>query len=139
MEGPRKATLHMKKIIDKFRKQTEENIEIATTTALQEWYRKATELQVLRADKANRDLKGPDVWKLDKANAEAVLANLKADFQHITIKHHEEVMKLMDKQGEYVTKIIKELLAVGELILTSQANESILNILEDDEETAESG
>ena len=33
-EGPRKTTLHMKKIMDKFPKQTEEDIEIATPTAL---------------------------------------------------------------------------------------------------------
>ena len=52
--------LHMKKIIDRFPKQTEEDIEIATTTALQEWYVQAVELQVLRADKATRDLKAED-------------------------------------------------------------------------------
>ena len=67
-------------------------MEIATTTALQQWCGQAAELQVLRADKANRDIKGPKFWKLDKVNAEVVQANLKIDFQRITIKHHEEVM-----------------------------------------------
>ena len=32
-EGPRKMTLHMKKIMDKFRKQTKEDIEIAAAIA----------------------------------------------------------------------------------------------------------
>ena len=62
----------MKKIIDKFCKQREENIEITTATVLQEWCGQATELHVLQADKENRDLKGPDFWKLDKVNGEVV-------------------------------------------------------------------
>ena len=62
----------MKKIIDKFCKQREENIEITTATVLQEWCGQATELHVLQADKENRDLKDPDFWKLDKVNGEVV-------------------------------------------------------------------
>ena len=58
-EGPQKTTLHMKKIMERFCKQTEEDIEIATVMALQEWCGQAMELQVLWADKANRDKKGP--------------------------------------------------------------------------------
>jgi hypothetical protein len=48
--------------------------------ALQAWAEQAAELQVLRADKANRDLRGPGFWKLDKANCEAVQQNLTTDF-----------------------------------------------------------
>jgi hypothetical protein len=47
-------------------------IEMATTTTLQSRAEQAAELQVLRADKANWDLRGPGFWKLDKANCEAV-------------------------------------------------------------------
>ena len=67
-------------------------------------------------------------------------ANLKADFLRIVIKHHEEVTKLMDKQREYVVEIVKELLRVGEPVIptTAQADESILNILEDEDEPVES-
>ena len=88
--------------MDKFRKQIEEDNEIATATVLQEWCGQATELQVLRADKANRYLKGHGFWKLDKFNVEAAQANLKADLQRIVTKHQEEVTKLMAKQQNYV-------------------------------------
>ena len=81
--------LHVMKIIENFRKQAEEDIEVATTTALQQWCGHVTEFQVLRADKANWGLKGSRFWKLDKANAEAVQANLKVDFQWIAITDHE--------------------------------------------------
>ena len=57
-EGSRKAMMHVKKIIEKFRKQTDEDIDAPTTTTLQQWCAQAAELQVLRADKVNRDLKG---------------------------------------------------------------------------------
>ena len=100
--------MHVKKIIERFRKKTEEDIEEATTTALQQWCAQAAELQVLRADKANRDLKGSGFWKLDKANAEAVQANLTADFQRIAFTHHEEITKLLTKQWEYVKQIVEE-------------------------------
>ena len=50
--------MHMRKIIEKFRKLTDEDIEISTSTALQEWSGQAAELQVLRVNKAKRDLKG---------------------------------------------------------------------------------
>ena len=36
-EGPQKAVLHVKKIIEKFRNQTEEDIGIAMATTLQQW------------------------------------------------------------------------------------------------------
>ena len=132
-EGPQKAMLHIKKIVEKFRKQTEEDVEVATTTALQQWCGQAAELQVLWVDKANRNLKGFGLSKLDKDNAEAVQANLKADFQRIAITHHEEIEKLLSKQREYVEQIAKEAFTVAEPVL-SVAEENILHTLEDDEE-----
>ena len=92
---------------------------------------------MLRADKANRDIKGPGFWKLEKANAEAVQANLKADFQRIAITHHEEIAKLLTKQQEYVEKIAQEALMVSEPLplISAPDEENILHILEDDDET----
>ena len=62
-EGPRKATLHMRKIMEKLRKKTEEDIEIATATALQDWCGQAAKLQVrfgwIRLIGTKRD---PDSW-----------------------------------------------------------------------------
>jgi hypothetical protein len=74
------AQANLKKIVEKFREQTNAAIQVATATALREWSEQAVELQVLRADKANRDLRGPGFWKLDKANCEAVQKNLTTDF-----------------------------------------------------------
>jgi hypothetical protein len=54
-----------------FEEQMNFAIQAATATALQGWAEQAAELQVLRANKANRDLRGPGFWKLDKANCEA--------------------------------------------------------------------
>ena len=135
-----KAVMHVKKIVEKFRKQTEEDIEEATATALQTWCTQAAELQMLRADKANRDIKGSGFWKLDKANAEAVQANLTADFQRIAYTHIEEISKLLIKQRDYVGSITEETLKVAEP-LRPAAEDSILHILEDDdtENPAESG
>ena len=78
------------------------------------------------------------MWKLDKFNAEVVQANLKADFQRIAFKHHEEVTKLKVQQRDYVEKIAQELLMVRKLIVPTitQADESILNILEDEDDPA---
>jgi uncharacterized protein YdhG (YjbR/CyaY superfamily) len=50
---------NLKCIVEKFREQTNVVIQAATATALQSWAEQATELQVLRADKANLDLWGP--------------------------------------------------------------------------------
>ena len=64
--------------------------------------------------------------------------NIKEDFQRIAIKNHEEVTKLIDKQRDYVPKIVKELLTVAKPVVpttTSQVDESILNILMNDEES----
>jgi hypothetical protein len=66
------AQANLKRIVEKFRDQTNVVIQAATAMALQSWAEQAVGLQVLRADKANRDLRGPGFWKLDKANCEAV-------------------------------------------------------------------
>jgi polyribonucleotide nucleotidyltransferase len=60
------------RITGKFREKTKAKIEFATTTTLQGWSEQAVELQVLRMDKANRELRGLGFWKLDKANCKAV-------------------------------------------------------------------
>ena len=124
--------LHVKKIIEKFRKQTEEDIEITTITTLQQWCSQAVELQVVRADKANQDIKGPGFWKLDKANVEAVQENLKADFQGVAITHHEEIPDLLTKQWECVKNIAQEALTVAESIpvMAAHGEENILHILD---------
>ena len=67
MEGPRKTTLYMKKMTNKFRKEMDGDIEIVTARQCRKG-----------ADKKwNFSLKGPRFLKLDKDNAEAVRANLK--------------------------------------------------------------
>jgi hypothetical protein len=62
---------------------------------LQKWSKQAAELQVLRADKANRELHGPGFWKLDQANCDAVQKNLTTDFLRIALAHR-EVAKLLE-------------------------------------------
>ena len=85
-------------------------------------------------------VKGLRFWKLDKANVEAVHANLTADFQRIAFTHHEEITKLLIKQREYVAKIAEEALTVAEP-LRPTAEENILHIFDDEEaeDPAESG
>jgi hypothetical protein len=61
------AQANLKKIVEKYREQTNAAIQVVTATTLQGRSEQAAELQVLRADKANRDLRGPGFWKLDKA------------------------------------------------------------------------
>jgi hypothetical protein len=53
------AQANIKRIIERFREQTKVAMEMATTTTLKSWAEQAAELQVLRADKANRDHRGP--------------------------------------------------------------------------------
>jgi hypothetical protein len=54
------AQANLKKIVEKFREQTNAAIQIATATALWEWFEQAAELQVLRADKATGIFVDPD-------------------------------------------------------------------------------
>jgi hypothetical protein len=63
---------NFRRITDKFWQKTKAKIEVATAKALQGWSEQAVELQVLPPDKANRELRGLRLWKLDKANCEAV-------------------------------------------------------------------
>jgi hypothetical protein len=79
------AQANLKRIVEKFRDQTNMTIQAATATALQSWAEQAAKLQVLRADKANGDLRGPGFWKLDKANCEAVQKNLTTDLLRLPL------------------------------------------------------
>jgi hypothetical protein len=87
------AQANLKKIVEKFREHTNVAIQIATATTLQGWSEQATELQELRADKANRDLRGPGFWKLDH---KTVQKNLTTDFMRIALTHREEITKLLE-------------------------------------------
>jgi hypothetical protein len=82
-------------LIDKFWEKTKANIELAMTNSLKEWSEQVTELQVLRADKANWEPRGLGFWKLYKANCEAVHHNLITDFVRIALKHRGEITKLL--------------------------------------------
>jgi type II secretory pathway component PulM len=88
--------VNLKRIVERFRAQTNVAIQAATATALQSWVEQAAELQVLRADKANRDLRGPGFWKLDQANCEAVQKNLTTDLLRLSVSHREEITKLLE-------------------------------------------
>jgi hypothetical protein len=80
------AQANLKKIVEKLREQTNVAIQAVTAMTLQRWSEQAAELQVLWAEKANRDLRGPGFWKLDKANCEAVQKNLTMDFVRLAVK-----------------------------------------------------
>jgi hypothetical protein len=116
---------------------------------LQGWAEQAAELQVLRADKANRDLRGPGFWKLDQANCEAVEKNLTTDFLRMGLTHREEITKLLSEYNELVRRMETEMEAVAKLVRlvseptggTEEANDeetadeqepSILNVLNED-------
>jgi hypothetical protein len=107
------AQANLKKIVEKFREQTNAAIQVATATKLQGSSEQAAELQVLRADKANRDLRGPGFWKLDQANCEAVQKNLTTDFMRSALSNREEVTKLLEQHVELVRKMRTEIEAVA--------------------------
>ena len=58
----------------------------------------------------------------------------------MALKHHEEIIKLMEKQKEYVAKIVTELHSVSEPLVTASNTQeidrtgSILYVLEDDDD-----
>jgi hypothetical protein len=110
------AQANIKRIIERFREETRVAIEKATTSTLQSWAEQAADLQVLRADKVNRDLRGPGFWKLDKANCEAVQKNLTTDFLRLAVHHRAEISKLLDFQDTLVERMQKEMEAVAEPI-----------------------
>jgi hypothetical protein len=127
---------NLRRIMEKFREQTNAAIQVTTATALQGWAEQVAELQVLRADKANRDLRGPGFWKLDQANCEAVQKNLTTDFLRLGLTHREEITMLLGKHDELVRRMGTEMEAVAELVKpasepTGGAEEA------DDEETAD--
>jgi hypothetical protein len=127
---------NLKRIVEKFREQTNVAIQVATTTALQGWAEQAAELQVLRADKANRDLRGPGFWKLDQANCEAVQQNLTTDFLRLGLTHREEITKLLSAHDELVRRMETKMEAVAKPVRpTSQPMEGAEEA--DDEETAD--
>jgi hypothetical protein len=112
------AQANLKRIIERFREQTKVAIQMATATAtaLQSWAEQAAELQVLRADKTNRDLRGPGFWKLDQANCEAVQKNLTTNLLRLAVSHREEISKLLDFQDTLVDRMWKEMETVAEPI-----------------------
>jgi uncharacterized coiled-coil protein SlyX len=133
------AQANLKKIVEKFREQSNVVIQVAMATAFQGWSEQAAELQVLRADKANRNLRGPGFWKLDKVNCEAVLKNLTTDFLRLALIHREEVTKLLAEHDELVRRMQTEMEAVVEPVVPATkltgASEAVEE--EDDEETAD--
>jgi hypothetical protein len=108
---------NLKKIVEKFREQTNASIQVATATTLQGWAKHAAELQVLRANKANRDLRGPGFWKLDKVNCKAVQKNLTTDFLRLSLIHREEVTKLLEEHDALVRRMQTEMEAVVEPVV----------------------
>jgi hypothetical protein len=130
------ARANLKRIMEKFREQTNAAIHVATATALQGWTEQAAKLQVLRADKANWDLRGPRFWKLSKANCEAIQKNLTMDFLRLALIHREEVTKLLGEHDDLVWKMQMEMEAVAEPMgPVSQPTEGVEE--DDDEQTAD--
>jgi hypothetical protein len=127
------AQANLKRIIERFREQTRVAIEMATATTHQSWAEQAAELQVLRADKANRDLRGPGFWKLDQANCEAVQKNLTTDFLRLAVSHREEITKLLDFHETLVGRMQKEMETVAEPIQPAEPA-AAGSEFEDDEE-----
>jgi hypothetical protein len=106
------AQANLKRILEKFREKMNAEIQVTTATTLQSWFKQAAELQVLRAEKANRELRGPGFWKLDQADCIAVQKNLTTDFMRIALTHREEITKLLEQQEETFRKLYAEMEAV---------------------------
>jgi uncharacterized coiled-coil protein SlyX len=127
---------NLKRIVEKFREQTEATIQVVTATALQGWAEQAAELQVLGADKAKRDLQEPGFWKQDQAICRAVQKNLTTDLLRLGLTHREEITKLLGEHDALVRRMQTEMEAVVEPVRpvsgpTGGAKEA------DDEETAD--
>jgi hypothetical protein len=124
--------------LSRFWEQTNAAIQIATATTLQGWSEQGAELQVLWADKANQELRGPGFWKLDQANCEAVQKNLTTDFIRIALTHREEITKLLEQHDEIDRKLHMDMETVAELVVPpTQATEVSADEEEEDEEPAE--
>jgi chromosome segregation ATPase len=134
------AQANLKRIVERFRTQTTVAIQAAMATALQSWAEQPAELQVLRADKANRDLRGPGFWKLDQANCEAVQKNLTTDLLRLAVSHREEITKLLEFQDTLVDRMRKEMEIVAEPVKPAEPAAAAQGSEfedDDDEETAE--
>jgi hypothetical protein len=133
------AQANLKRIVEKFREQTNVAMQAAMAMALQSWAEQAAELQVLRADKANRDLRGPGFWKLDQANCEAVEKNLTTDLLQLALSHREAITKLLEEQETLVGNMRKEMETVAEPVVPAEPVEAAQGseFDDDDEETAE--
>jgi hypothetical protein len=126
--------------VERFRAQTNVVIQAATVTALLSWAEQAAELQVLRADKANWDLRGPGFWKLDQANCEAVQKNLITDLLRLALSHQEEIGKLLEFQDTLVDRMRKEMETVAEPVKPAEpaaATQGSKFEDDDEEETTE--
>jgi hypothetical protein len=134
------AQANLKRIVERFRAQTTVAIQVATATTLQSWAEQAAELQVLRADKANRDLRGPGFRKLDQANYEAVQKNLTTDLLRLAVSHREEITKLLEFQDTLVDRMQKEMETVAEPVIPAEPAAAAQGSKfedDDDEESAE--
>jgi hypothetical protein len=131
------AQANLKKIGNNFKDKTKDAIEIATATALQTWSEQAAELQVLQADKANRELRGPGFWKLDKANCEAVQKNLTTDFMWIALTHREEITKLLERREENFQAMHAEMEVVAEPVIPLAQETEAPEEEEEDNDVAE--
>jgi hypothetical protein len=133
-KGQMLAHANVKRLLQRFREATTAEIQVYTANPLKEWCEQAAELQLLRADKANRELSGPGFWKLDKANCEAVQQNLTQDFMRNAMRHREEVKIMLEQHDELVGKLRTELEAVTEPVIPA-GTEEVIPMDEDDEET----
>jgi hypothetical protein len=131
------AQANLKKIVDKFREKTNAEIQVTMATALQSWSEQAAELRVLRADKANRELRGTRFWKLDKANYEAVQKNLTTEFMWIALTHREEITKLLVRQEETVRAMHAEMEAAAEPVVPAALETGAPEEKEEDDDVAE--
>jgi hypothetical protein len=111
-------------------------IQVTTATTLQGWGEQEAELQVLRADKANRDLRGPGFWKLDKVNCEAVQKNLTTNFLRLALSHR-EVTKLLEEHDALVRRMQTEMEAIAELVVPAQPTGAAEAVEDDNKETAD--
>jgi chromosome segregation ATPase len=134
-QGQMLAHANVKRLLQRFREATSAEIQVHTANALREWCEQAAELQLLRVDKANRELCGPGFWKLDKANCEAVQQNLTQDFMRIAMRHREEVKIMLEQHDELVGKLHAEMEAITEPVIPAGQEEGIPGEDDDDEET----
>jgi hypothetical protein len=90
------------------------------------------------ADKANRDLRGPGFWKLDKANCKAIQKNLTTDFLRLALGHREAITKLLEEHDKLVQEMQTEMEAVAKPVVPAKSTEAAKAVeKEDDEETAD--